>query len=262
MTEQQKPWWGHENLPPPEKITRPKKKSKPFLAVALFSAIVVSMVGFVAFTPDPMEPKASEFNSTLHPANALQTIGKCGGIFEFDVPKEYSGEIPEDFFDNPYGGSPIKRTIPKMPTIVPAYGYFLNMSEDKPSKKFWDAETEVEDLPTRPEYLNYMWHGWTIVWYTPDSDDQVTNSIKSYANAHDQVVAIPWHYDRGLPFERKVALSSWGVTSTCGLWSSDIANEFIKFSQEKNANRDESKPYPAMIQKDGELPTIDIPQFE
>lgn len=256
------PWWAK---PEDEQIAKDAPRTsryRPFLSIGALVLVVGTMVGAIAASPDPNTPRESEFGAIEYPANALATLGQCGGVFDFEVPERFSGEIPVDFFDNPNGPGGVERTIPIQPMIVPAYGYFYNQRES-PVKEFWEIEDE-DELPKSFEYLAYMWHGWSIIWYDDEADSDVVESVRNYVAEHDKVMAMPWMSDNGrnLPLGRNIGFSAWGVTRSCGLWDDRLADDFIEFAQNANANRDPSATYPATLDDEGELIRIRIPQWK
>lgn len=258
MEDNRIPWWGKQKI---ENFTASKKsRTQPFLAVAGFAAIIAAMVGAVAFAPDPAAPRPSSFNAMAYPANVLGTIGQCGDTFNFAVPAEFTGKIPDGFFANPNGPGNIERTVPVHPMIVPAYGYFYE-TRDEPAKTFWNFE-DKKILPQSFEYLSYLWNGWTIVWYDDKVEEEAKKSIKQYVSSHEKVMAMPWMNpgERALPLDRSYAFSSWGVTRSCGLWDGRLLDDFIEFSQDVNKDRDISNPYPAKLDDSGELRRIAVPK--
>lgn len=257
MEENSTPWWAKTNSTPANAPDKKLKKHRPFAAVLTFAAILGGMVGAVALSPDLNAPQKSAFNSMEHPANALATVGQCGGIFDFDVPYQYSGQLPPDFFQNPNGEGTVKRQVPSDPMTVPAFGYFYTM-RDEPVKTFWELDEE-KNLPQEFEYLGYMWSGWTVIWYSPDSGPDAIASVKDYVAANDKVMAMPWvDSERTLPMGRSFAFGAWGATRSCGLWDARLADEFIAFATESNKGRDIENPHDAVLDMNGELYRIDI----
>lgn len=257
---QNTPWWG--NIEPTSAPAKTQIK-RPYAVIAGFFVIIFAMIFSILNLPDPNMPKSSSFNSTQYPADSLETIAGCGPTFVFDVPKDKSGKIPENFFDNPYGEGNIKRTVPLNPMLVPAYGYYQT-DQTEPTKTFWEHDgstKKIQELPQSTEYLSYMWDGWTIIWYSTDSEKEVKDALKTYASTKDKVMVMPWVRDdeRNIPLGRNIAMASWGISRSCELWSTEIADRFISSAKNNQESRNE-EPYEAKLDSSGELPLIEIKQ--
>lgn len=247
-------WW--EKLPPSTTENK-TKKSRPYLAIAGFGLVLAGMVGSIAFLPDPNAPKAGEFNSIQTPANAYDTINGCGATFVFEVPKETTGKLPDDFFDNPNGGDKITRNIPLNPMNVQAYGYYYD-SNDDPPKVFYDyGKDDVNDIPSTVDYLSYMYKGWTVIWYENSAEEALKEILKEYAESKEKVLILPWisEGDRQIPLKRNFAFASWGISRSCELWDENVADQFIEKAENMYAQRDKEQ-YDAELDQNGELKLI------
>lgn len=225
-----------------------------------FLTIVGVMVGLLAMSPDPTAPYESQFSSMVTPPLALETVGQCGGTFEFDAPEEFSGVIPEGFFDNPNGPGTIRRSVPNDPMIVPAYGYFLK-PQSAPTVRFI-ASKDIDSVPEPMEYLGYMWDGWSIIWYDPDVEENAENAVKRYIDdaGDSKVMAMPWNkpQDIPLPLGRHFGFSAWETTMSCELWDARIADKFLSVVEGKQKSRNIDNPHVAKPDHEDELPKIAV----
>lgn len=247
-------WWVSDAKHPNR-----KKHRAPVGVIVAFLLIVGVMVTALVASPDPLAPRSGPYGATIHQAKALETVGQCGGVFEFDVPEQFSGQIPAQFFEDDLKD----KSIPTHPMIVPAYGYFNSM-RDEPIYTFI-APDAVADVPPSYEYMDYLWNGWTIIWYNPtEVDEDALISIQSYVSSNKKVAAYPWdaeYHGNNLPLDRRIGYSSWGATMSCGLWDGEIADNFQSFTAQKNAGRDPKKPHVAPLDANNELYPIAIPAW-
>lgn len=253
------PWWANSE---PKNLSKDKPQKKPRNSVVIvgFMAIIAAMVGTIAIAPDFSSPKKSEFQSISYPGNTLSTIAKCGATFAFDVPQEFSGAVPKDFFIDKNSGVEVKRNVPVHPMIVPAYGYFYFEENPKPEKTFYSPK-EAKKIPESVQTLNYLWNGWTIIWYKQNTEQEALDAVEVFVSENEKVMALPWTGDRSLPMNRNYAFSSWGNTRSCDYWDSSLVADFMEFSQNNSPERAIEKPYLAPINDKGELPRIDISQW-
>lgn len=245
-------WWGSNT---DEKTT--KKHRTPWGVLVGFLAIVVTLVSALALSPDPHAPQDGPYAAKIYPAKALEAVGQCGGYFTFDVPQQFSGQIPARFFERG-----VIKEVPTHPMIVPAYGYF-NSVRSEPVHKFLKPN-QMDHVPESTEYLSYVWQGWTIIWYKPDVDANTLNSIQKYVNEHSKVAAFPWdesYHGRPLPLERSFGYSTWGVTMSCGLWDDRILDNFHEFTQSRPRHDDISNPHLAPLDERKNLYPIAIPAW-
>lgn len=254
MENNEKVWW--ENIQPPKTESKPKK-NRSYLAIAGFGMVIAGMISAILVLPDPNAPKVSAFNSMERPANAYDTVNGCGGTFIFDVPKETTGKIPDNFFDNPNGGGNIERNIPLNPMNIQAYGYYQG-SEEIPPEVFYDYDAKnIDKIPNTIDYLYYMNQGWTVIWYQNDAEPELKEILKEYAESKEKVLVLPWisEGDRQIPLERNFAFASWGISRSCELWDDNTADRFIEEANKLYAERDKEQ-YNAKLDQNGELKLI------
>lgn len=257
---QENPWWT--KLPVSTLESRPVNAASYhrgiYGVVAAFTLIIVAMVSFLVLGPDTQQPRANAANSISYPGDTASLIAQCGDTFTFNPERRHYGALPDDFFKDPNGGPGyIERRIPIPPMGVPAYGYFSNEDGIKFDKKFY-ISAEQSDTPQRSEYLKLMWDGWTIIWYDTKTDRMTTDAIAEFVNTHDKVVAMPWNLEVKIPQERAFAFSAWNTTRTCGLWDSDVAQQFIDFATEQNNARNKNDIPIVKLDADGEIPVINL----
>ncbi len=249
------PWWANNE---PKSLNKVKtKKQRNATVIVGFMAIIAAMVGTIIVAPDFSEPRKSAFQSMSYPGSTLSTIAKCGDTFAFDVPKEYSGAVPEDFFKDKKTGVEVKRNVPLNPMIVPAYGYFYFEENPEPKKTFYSVN-DIKKLPTVVQNMNLLWNGWTIIWYKQDVSKDALAEVEKFANEHEKVIALPWTEDRNLPMNRNYAFSSWGNSRSCEYWDNSLVTDFIEFSKDHPGERNIGNPYSAQLDEKGELKRIEI----
>lgn len=261
------PWWAAstETTKDTKSSTRFGRKGV-FYVVLSFMLIIASMVVFLIVGPDPQAVQDGDFGSRTYPADTESLIAGCGDTFTFSPEQNNYGALPDDFFVDPNGPLPRKRTVPNHPMIVPAYGYFINDPSVKFSKKFYTLkdlpviETPVDRLPglQRVEYLKMMWNGYKIIWYMDEIDQQTKDAIKTYVSERDDVVAMPWTSDVALPMGRSFGFSAWNVTRSCNFWDSDVASKFVSFADDYNAGRNKSDIPAVKLDSDGEAELIRV----
>lgn len=253
------PWWKNIPAAPAtaaEAAKLQRNQKGPFIIFAAFALIVVCMVAFLSAGPDPSAPHKGDFQSVAYPSTAEAIVTECGETYTFKPAREHYGYVPNSFFLNEDGTSYTPKRISRHPMIVPAFGY---MSEQIPvlDKTFY-TENDTE-LPNREQIFRLMWEGKVIVWYTPDVDDATKAAIRVYANENPNVIALPWKFERDMPYNRKFAFSAWTITKSCALWNHAVATSFQSFAAEHSPERDIRNPPVALYdEKVKELPLIEI----
>ena len=273
----EKAWWGEEDQGkevPDSSLVRPKNNKVSIVgSLALVLALTAGLVTATFYKPNPYAERPGIYNSIERPATVEGVINECGPIFEFSPMARHYGQIPVGYTLSPQGET-IERAIPLHPMGLPAYGYMAN-DENKLGENV-DSFFSVErkDVPDRQQVLRLMWEGWTVIWYLPPivdrsnlTADEIENtfnpttieSIKSYAEKHDKVIALPWKESKPLPMNRNMGISRWGTTQSCGVWSNSIVDEFINTDKNTPDSRPEEPPV-ARVDEAGDLYEIDIDQ--
>lgn len=262
---QEQAWWAKDDdtatpSEEPVKSLRPSNgKGMIFGSVALIAALTAGLFTATFFKPNPYAPHVGQFQSMEYPASVEAVITECGAIFNFEPSPRHYGQFPEGFFDSEAGKNTRERLVPEQPMIIPAYGYMSNKAPDN-FPAF--IGTDEEKQPSKNQLLRMMWEGTMVIWYLPASgsgenanginDAETLNSIKRFAESHDNVIAVPWSNDRQMPLNRRIAFSMWNTTQSCKLWNSGVAEEFIAAEKNIRKERPVEPPY-APLDEEGEL---------
>lgn len=273
----EKAWWGEvEQGPdaPDASSVRPKNNKASIIgSLTLVAFLTAGLVGATFYKPNPYAERPGIFNSIEHPATVEGVINECGSIYEYDPFARHYGQIPVGYTISPEGKR-IEREIPVHPMIIAAYGYMANDETKLGDKVDPFYSTERTDVPDREQILRLMWEGWTVIWYLPPiidrsnlTADEIENTfnpttvedIKAYAEKHDKVIAVPWKEAKELPRSRNMGISRWGVTQSCGVWSSSVVDEFINSDKSNSKPRPEEPPF-AQVDEKGNLNEINVSQ--
>lgn len=273
----EKAWWGEvEQGPdaPDASLVRPKNNKASIIgSLTLVAVLTAGLVGATFYKPNPYAERPGIFNSIEHPATVEGVINECGSIYEYNPPARHYGQIPVGYKLSPQGER-VERNIPVHPMLIPGYGYMANDETKVGDNVDHFFSTERTDVPDREQILRLMWDGWTVIWYLPPiidrsnlTADEIENTfnpttieaIKSYAEQHDKVIAVPWKGPKDLPMNRNMGISRWAVTQSCGVWSNSVVDEFINQDKSNPKPRPKEPPF-AQVNEEGNLNEIHVDQ--
>jgi len=196
--------------------------------VATIFIVVATLVTATLHLPPQTRPTSGQFNSTIYPASLSAIAASCGDIFRFKTTPNLYGVIPDKIAEQNK-----EALIPVAPMIVPVYGYMSKEALPDSAIKFYD-EANYEPI-SRATLLRTMYDkDTTVIYYTKALDSGNLFAVKQYADNHPNVLAIPWTFDSaGLPLNRDLAWSKWGISQSCIDWNGKALNDFLELAKEK-----------------------------
>lgn len=269
MRKNNEAWWvpqdhdiDHLEATVPYEIKHKKrvKLHKTISAISIALTLgIIALAANIIITNKDITRIEDQGNQTLASTNAI--LAQCGNLFTFHnrMPEALSQASvfnPEELAQ--HNGKAYVPILKKV--IVPPFGYMIDQRLDK-NTKFYHT---VEEIPL-PQTLRSVYDGAIIVWYSPLTSEKEIEDIKQWVETQDNVIAIPWkNANIGvgqdippvlMPLNRSIAFTAWGLTQSCGIWSENAINDFIKFAQklEKDQPRAVTPPQ-AKLTEDELLP--------
>jgi hypothetical protein len=221
------------------------------IIVAIIS-ICSLMISAVIFGVNPNRSQQLGPGYVSYPTSLQGLAVGCGDIFTFEPLERQYGVIPEDKLDD-------IRNIPSGPTIIPTYGYMTGDPLSEEQIRFYDKNELKTPIP-REQILHTMYALDTVVvWYQDSIPPDDYEILKEYVEKHENVLAVKWEYgNRPFPSNRKVAISTWGMSQTCEFWNDSVATDFSNFAKENRIDRPDTAPEARMTENI--LPPLTLPQ--
>lgn len=225
-------------------FTKTKLYISGFLVLALGSLLLATIS-----IPDASQPKASEGQSWQYQPTAVAAANGCGGVFIFDINKEWYGTIPESIVQgHPDDG------IPSQEVNIPTYG-FMSREAFAPEKVGVYDKT-FTGFP-RQDINRALWDGYNIIWYnkkvTAEQFDKMSKYVASLNTSKPTTFLLPYTIaERNIPYNRDIAFSSWGASESCLTFDTNAYNQFVDAAKTR-APKHEGVPPVAPLDSVGRL---------